>query len=113
MARLVYRSHVISAPHASANGILVADQVIQLRGGVSPNFTWTDVPSGHFDAVVQAMDVQAVLDSALTNAQKKSALMDLIKAYALNRGIDSSDEALNGWGILFPVESYPLDVNLK
>jgi hypothetical protein len=103
-----YRANVVSLEPA-ANGTLNADVYVEVRGGVSPDFTWTLTSQGHFTIVVQATDVLAVnSDTTLTIIQKRAALRNLVKTQALSRGVDISDEAYAAWLTLLPTFPDPI-----
>ncbi len=89
----IYRANVVSIEPA-ANGTVNADVFVELRGGTSPDWTWTVTSNGHFTIVLQATDVLAITNNAaLTAVQKRAAIRDLVKAQALARGVDQADEA--------------------
>ena len=106
----VYQAKVVSI-EATANGIVNADVFVELRTGTSPNFVYTPAVNGHFTVVLDASEVLAITgNTGLTNVQKRQAIRDLIKAKALERGIDKSDEAYLALCQLF---SFPDEIVIR
>jgi hypothetical protein len=106
----IYRANVVKI-EAAANGTLNADVFVELRGGVTPDFTWTLTSNGHFTIVLTAAEVLAITNNvALTPVQKRLALRELIKAQALERGVDQADEAYAAWIALLPTFPDPITI---
>lgn len=107
----IYRANVVSIEPA-ANGTINADVFIELRGGTSPDFTWTPTSNGHFTVVIQATDILTIInDVSLSPVQKRQAIRNLVRAQALARGVDVSDEAYAAWITLIP--NYPDSIIIR
>ena len=106
----VYRANIISIEPA-ANGTVQADCFVELRGGTVQEPTWTVTSNGHFTIVLTAQEVLEITNNAsLTNIQKRHALKDIIKARALERGVDQADEAYAG---IVGLVTLPLEVIIR
>ena len=104
----IYRANVVKI-EPSANGTINADVFVELRTGVTPDFSWVLTSNGHFTIVIQATDVLAITNNAaLTPVQKRLAIRELVKAQALDRGVDTSDEAYAAWIALIPTWPDPI-----
>lgn len=104
-----YKVQVLSMESASG-GYVHADANIQVRVSRNPD-VFKDVPSGHRTVVIGAQEVLAIANNAvLTQAQKRTALRDLVKAKVLEMGIDVSDEAWTDFITLVPP---PFEVTVR
>ena len=113
----VYRANILKI-EPTADKSLHADAVLELRTATNPVNVWKPIVNGHFTIVLGAEAVLAVTENtALTNVQKKKALLDLIKAEALKRGLDRADMAYADWEKLFPIDqassTYPIEVIIR
>lgn len=111
MATPVYKV-TINKIEPAANGMVYADTDIQVRSGTTPNFIWTPVLNGHRTIVLEARDVMAIMNNPLndTNVKKRQAMNDLIKAKAIETGIDVADEAFSAMSGLF---TFPYDITIR
>lgn len=95
----------------AANGMVYADTDIQVRVSVTP-LTWSPVLNGHRTIVLEARDVMAIINDPAntTNVLKRQAMNNLIKAKALELGIDLADEAFAEMSKLY---TFPYDVTIR
>lgn len=94
----------------SADGTLHADVFVQLRTGVTPDFVYVNITNGHFTIVLTADEVLAVTKSTMTQVEKRKAIRDIIRARALERGIDNVDTA---YADLINLFTFPDSINIR
>ena len=104
----VYRANIISI-EAAANGTINADCFVELKVSLDPP-VWQPTSQGHFTIVLAASEILAITDSAMTSSEKRVALKTLIKQKALERGVDSADEAYSAMTSLL---TFPLEVLIR
>uniref|UniRef100_A0A6M3J143 Uncharacterized protein n=1 Tax=viral metagenome TaxID=1070528 RepID=A0A6M3J143_9ZZZZ len=102
-----YRARVLGS-EAAANGDVHLDVYIQRE---TEPAVWVDVPNGHRTMVLNGRAVLAITESAQTDAQKRAALVELMRQTAAAWGIDESDEANEQLTALVP-GGYPVNVTL-
>ena len=101
-----YRVHVEEI-EAAADGDIHMLCVIQR----DDDGEWVPVINGHRTMVLDGQAVLAITESAMTDAEKRAAMLSLFKAEATAWGIDESDEAYNQLIALLPV-NWDGNVNL-
>ena len=101
---------IVLSMEAAADAAIHADANIQLRVSRNPD-VFQDIRNGHRTVVLGAQEVMLITDDpVMTQAQKRTALRDLIKAKVLAMGIDVSDEAYADFIALVPP---PFDVPIR
>ena len=102
-----YRARVMGS-EAAGNGNVMLDVFIQKETEVD---VWVDVPQGHRTMVLPGVAVLAITESAQTDAQKRTALIELMRQTAAAWGIDEADDANEQLAALVP-GGYPVNVAL-
>jgi hypothetical protein len=101
---------LINTMESGADATVHADAVVQVRVSKNPD-VFQDVRSGHRTIVLSAVEVTTITQEAgKTNAQKKQALKDLIKAKVLAFGLDQGDQAWTEFIALVPP---PFEVTVR
>lgn len=103
-----YKVNVLSM-EAGADATVMADAMIQRRVTINP-LVFVDIQNGHRTIVLGAAEVKAITNSAMTAAQKRTALRDLVKAKILAMGLDTADEAWTDFIALVPP---PFEVTVR
>lgn len=93
------------------SGVPAADGDVHLNCKVECEIeegVWELVPMGHFTLVLDGGTVLSITESAMTDQEKRDALVGLFKQEAERRGIHISDDAYNqlydllltGWPVM-------------
>jgi hypothetical protein len=100
---------IINSMEAGADATVMADAMVQRRVTITP-LVFVDIQNGHRTIVLGAAEVKNITNSAMTAAQKRTALRDLVKAKILAMGLDTADEAYNDFiGLITP----PFEVTVR
>ena len=105
----IYRLRVVSS-EAAANGNVHMDTWVDKS--IDDGDNWEPAQSGHFTLVLNGAAVLAITEGPGTQAQKRAALLALLKAEVASRGIDSADDADNQLRDLLPGGDWPVTVGL-
>ncbi len=98
----------VQSMEAHDGALVYADALLQMRTSRNPD-VFKDI--GHRTVVLGAVEVTLITDDAgMTQAQKRAALKDLVKAKVLAMGIDAADEAWTEFITLVPV---PFEVTVR
>ena len=101
---------LVNSMEAAANGTVNADAFVMVRVSANPE-VWADALNGHRTIVLAATEVLPITGHAtMTNAQKRQALKDLVKAKVLAMGIDVADQAYTEFVALI---APPFDVTVR
>jgi hypothetical protein len=93
---------IVLSMEAAADAAIHADANVQLRISRNPD-VFQDIKNGHRTVVLGAAEVMAITDdTVMTQAQKRTALRNLIKEKVLAMGIDVADEAYADFIALVP-----------
>jgi len=92
-----YRLRVLGG-EAAANGDIHLDVMVEKE----VDEAWVLIPLGHRTLVLDGEAVLAITESAATDAQKRTALLALIRQEVVAWGIDRSDDAYNQLYALLP-----------
>lgn len=106
---MAYYKVSILSMEAGADATVMADAMIQRRVTITP-LVFVDIKNGHRTVVLGAQEVKDITNSAMTAAQKRTALRDLVKAKILAMGLDTADEACLDFVTLVPP---PFDVVVR
>ena len=100
-----YRLRVLGS-EAASNKDIHLDVMVEKE--TAPD-TWALIPLGHRTLVLDGEAVLVITGSAATDAQKRTALLALIRQEVVNWGIDKSDDAYNQLYDLLP-NGWPVTV---
>lgn len=103
---MAYRLHIAGAVAAANKQI---DMEIEVQSDASGS--WVTIPSGSRNFLLSATKVVAITDGVGTDAEKRSALTDLLKKDVVAWGLVQSDYALAQIEALLP-GGWPVNITI-
>lgn len=103
---MAYRLYITGAESSPNKQINMAIEV-----QVDASGSWVTIPNGTRDFLLSAIEVVAITDGDGTDAEKRTALVDLLKKDVVSWGLVQSDYALAQIEALIP-GGFPITISL-